>query len=434
MNEGSSGEYVVKAIASATLDKTRIKPSNSKVRFFKKFVTLSKKFVFITNRLRTFYHFYESVKNFNMSKQRICIVGDGLSGLITAVVLGQVPEIEVNLIAKKALKNQDKRTTAISDTNYKFVKEHINNLNNKLFWPSKRIELFYETSKEKINFLNLDEKKSNLMYVFENDKIKNILLKEIFRKKIKVVHKEINNINDLKKYDLTILCLGGQSKMYNKIIKARSIQKEYKETAITGYVRHKFKNLNTSQFFLREGPLAILPFSHNHFSFVWSLKKNFYERNMKKINSLVKKKILEVLKTKQNISLSNIQSYPILLGLKRQYHQKNILVLGEGLHVIHPVAGQGFNLVLRDIKKLKEIIMHYSGLGISIKNSFALNDFYNSRKPENIIMGLGVDATHSFFKQNKYLDPIKEIIIKNISNNNTLKKISKIISNRGLSL
>ena len=56
------------AIASATLDKTRIKPSNSKVRFFKKFVTLSKKFVFITNRLRTFYHFYESVKNFNMNK------------------------------------------------------------------------------------------------------------------------------------------------------------------------------------------------------------------------------------------------------------------------------------------------------------------------------------------------------------------------------
>ena len=49
-------------------------------------------------------------------------------------------------------------------------------------------------------------------------------------------------------------------------------------------------------------------------------------------------------------------------------------------------------------------------------------------------MGLGVDATHKFFKQNKYLDPFKEIIVNNISNNNTLKKISKIISNRGLSL
>jgi len=132
--------------------------------------------------------------------------------------------------------------------------------------------------------------------------------------------------------------------------------------------------------------------------------------------------------------LSNLQSYPIFLGLKRQYHEKNILVLGEGLHVIHPIAGQGFNLVIRDIKKLKEIIKYYVGLGISIKNSYTLNDFYNSRKPENTIMSLGVDATHSFFKQNKYLDPFKEIIVKNIKNNETIKRLSKIISNRGLSL
>ena len=171
MNEGSSGEYVVKAIASATLDKTKIKPSNSKVRFFKKFVTLSKKFVFITNRLRTFYHFYESVKNCYMTKQRICIVGDGLSGLMTALVLSKVPGIEVNLIAKKGTKIKDKRTTAISDTNLKFINQNITSLGQKLFWPSKKIELFYETSKGKINFLNLNEANSNLMYVFENDKV-----------------------------------------------------------------------------------------------------------------------------------------------------------------------------------------------------------------------------------------------------------------------
>ena len=86
------------------------------------------------------------------------------------------------------------------------------------------------------------------------------------------------------------------------------------------------------------------------------------------------------------------------------------------------------------LKKLKAIIKYYVGLGISIKNSYALNDFYNSRKPENTIMSLGVYATHSFFKQNKYLDPFKEIIIKNIKNNETLKRFSKIIYNRGLSL
>ena len=39
-----------------------------------------------------------------MNKQRICIVGDGLAGLMTAVVLGQIPEVDINLIAKKRKK------------------------------------------------------------------------------------------------------------------------------------------------------------------------------------------------------------------------------------------------------------------------------------------------------------------------------------------
>ncbi len=369
-----------------------------------------------------------------MSKQRICIVGDGLSGLMTAAVLAKVPGIEVDLIAKKGTKNVDKRTTAISDTNFKFINQNITTSGQKLFWPSKKIELFYETFKEKINFLNLIEAKSNLMYVFENDKVKSLLLKEISKNKIKLIKKDLKNLEELKAYDLTILCIGGQSKIYDKIIKTRSIKKNYKEIAITGYVRHNFKTLNTSQFFLKEGPIAILPFSKNYFSFVWSVKKYLFDNNSKKIANLVKEKIIELLKCKQDITISNIQSYPISLTLRRQYYKKNILILGEGLHTIHPVAGQGFNLVLRDIKKLKEIIKYYVGLGISIKNSYALDDFYNSRKPENIIMSLGVDATHSFFKQNKYLDPFKEIIIKNIKNNETLKKFSKIISNQGLSL
>ena len=368
-----------------------------------------------------------------MEKQRICIVGDGLSGLMTAISLNQIPGIEVNLFAKKGSKKQDKRTTAISDSNFKFINENIKGLSRKIFWPSKNIELFYETAKEKINFLNLKEKNASLMHVFENYKIKNILLKEISKKRIKIIRKEIKNLGKLSNFDLIILCLGGKSKIYNKIIKKKSIDKEYKEISVTGYAKHKFKSLNTSQFFLKEGPLAILPFSKNCFSFVWSLKKDFYEKNSNKINLLIKNKILEILKTQKNISINNIQSYPIFLGLKRQYHDKNILILGEGLHTIHPVAGQGFNLVLRDIKKLKEVVKYYSGLGISIKNSDALKDFYNSRKPENIIMGLGVDLTHKFFRQNKYLDPFKEAIIKNLSNNNVLKKISKIISNKGLS-
>ena len=366
-----------------------------------------------------------------MKKQRICIVGDGLSGLMTVIALNNLPNLEVHLIAKKNKRMKDKRTTAISKSNFDFFENIMGKLDNKLFWPSKKINLFYEASNQKINFLNFNENKNNLMYVFENDKVKEILLREIKKKKIKIITKDIKKLSDLENYDLKVLCLGRNSKIYKEIINSRSIHKDYKEIALTGYVKHSLKDVNTSQFFLKEGPLAILPFSKNNFSFVWSVKKELLKKNIK---SVISSKICKLLRLDKKVNISNIQSYPLTLNLKRTYYKNDALILGEGLHTIHPVAGQGFNLVTRDIKKLKEVLKYYTGLGISIKSSAALEDFSNYRKSENIITGLGIDVTHIFFKQNKLLEPLKELILKNVSKNDALKKISRFISNQGLSI
>jgi 2-polyprenyl-6-methoxyphenol hydroxylase-like FAD-dependent oxidoreductase len=366
-----------------------------------------------------------------MKKQKICIIGDGLSGLMSVIALNSLPNLEVHLIAKKNKFLNDKRATAISSSNFNFFQNIVSKIDKRLFWPSKKIKLFYELNDVKINFLNFSEGKNNLMYVFENYKIKEVLFKEIKKKKIKIIQKNISSLDDLDGYDLKILCLGRNSKIYRNITNSRPIEKDYKEIALTGYVRHNLKNITTSQYFLKEGPLAILPFSKNIFSFVWSVKKKFQQNN---IESIVTSKICDLLKIKKKINITNIKSYPLTLNLKRTYYKNDILILGEGLHTIHPIAGQGFNLVMRDIKKLREVIKYYTELGIAINSSPALKDFSNNRKSENIITGIGIDLTHNFFKQNKLLDPFKEIILKNITKNNALKKISKFISNQGLSI
>ena len=223
-----------------------------------------------------------------------------------------------------------------------------------------------------MNFLNFSEDSKNLMYVFENDKIREILIKEIKKKKIKTLQKNIYELKDLDGYDMKILCLGRSSKIYQSIVDNRSLNKDYKEIAITGYVKHKLKNLNTAQYFLNEGPLAILPFSKNNFSFVWSVDKEYQKKNT---NLIVKSKICKVLKTNK-IQISNQQSYPLMLNLKRTYYKNDILILGEGLHTVHPVAGQGFNLVLRDINKLQKIFKYYTELGMSLKSTPALEGIY----------------------------------------------------------
>ena len=68
-----------------------------------------------------------------MKKPKICIVGDGLSGLFAAQILGDL-DIDIDLISKKILnKNLDKRTTAISPSNYKFISKYFIKKNTNIF-------------------------------------------------------------------------------------------------------------------------------------------------------------------------------------------------------------------------------------------------------------------------------------------------------------
>ena len=183
---------------------------------------------------------------------------------------------------------------------------------------------------------------------------------------------------------------------------------------------------------MKEGPLAILPYNKDKFSAVWSIEDKYYFKNKKNISNYLKSRLSNLLKTNK-ISLGNIQSYPLKLSLKRNYYKKNAIILGDGLHVVHPLAGQGFNLILRDIEKLNELISNDHRLGLTIKDSNIPKDLSDSRKPENLLMGLGIDTTRKFFKSNKYLDPIKENILNNFSKSTLLKKITKRVANLGLS-
>ena len=380
-----------------------------------------------------------------MNVQKICIIGDGLAGLSAATSLSE-ENLKIDLYVgknKKYKQKNDNRTTAVSESSYQFLIQKLNIKKLNIFWPSKEINLFFEDKKKIINFLNFKEKK-NLMYIFKNKELKKELDKQIIKKNnIKLIKKNISDINyddgfilvDKKKvfYDLIILSIGSQSKLYNKIIQSRSIEKNYKEISLTTIVQHSSKIGSVSQFFLKEGPLAILPFNKFFFSIVWSVSNLFFYENKKSLKKILRKKITSLIRNLKIKKIDDIQSYPIKLNLQTRYYKKNVLILGDGLHSVHPMAGQGFNLILRDIKKLSELISDALKIGLSLKTSFVLNDFYKARKPENTILGLGINITNIFFKDNKYFSPIRKKILSNINKFNFIKKISQRISDKGIS-
>ena len=81
---------------------------------------------------------------------------------------------------------------------------------------------------------------------------------------------------------------------------------------------------------------------------------------------------------------------------------------------------------------MNELISNNLRLGLPIKDSNIPKDLSDSRKPENLLIGLGIDTTRKFFKSNKYLDPIKENILEKFSKSKLLKNITKRVANLGL--
>ena len=201
-----------------------------------------------------------------MKTQKICIIGDGLAGLTTAIALKKL-NLNIDLFYRKNNKNskKDKRTTAISNSNYKFIIKNINLKNNNYFWPCSKINLFYEDQNKYLNFLNYNNNKKNLMYIFENIKFIKQSINELKKSKnINLLNKSVEEVNyessfirfDNKKiyYDLIILCLGSKNNFYDSISENRSINKDYKEFAVTATIQHNLKLDGSSQYFLKEGP------------------------------------------------------------------------------------------------------------------------------------------------------------------------------------
>lgn len=281
--------------------------------------------------------------------------------------------------------------------------------------------------------------------MLENFKLNNILIKKI--KKIKSIsiikHKRITKIQNhglLKsikvnnkdvKYNLIIICTGSNSNLVKSIFKNDTIENSYEELSVTTILKHdKIKNNISRQVFLDNEILAMLPISKTKTSIVWSAKKN------KKINNVFFKKKIKFY-TKdflKNIKFINKIEYKDLNFLiRKRYFKDRTLLFGDALHMIHPFAGQGFNMMLRDLSSLVKILNKKITLGLDIGSLDILSEFSKETKSTNFVFSFGVDALKSTFDiNNTYLKSIRNKVIKNLNRNEFLKNVFFNIANKGL--
>ena len=340
----------------------------------------------------------------------ICIIGDGLTGLSLAKNLIN-KKINVHIYCEnRIVKIPKTRTIGLSKSNFDYFKKEIQDIPKKSFWKIKKIEINSEKL-ESQNLLSFENNKKELFYMIRNYELHNLLKVELSKNKLfkKIIKKDFFEKILKKKYDLIINC--NPNNYISKKYFTKKIIKDYYNHAFTAILKHKkIKNNTAVQTFTKFGPIAYLPISNVETSVVCSLstKKKLYTND----------EIIELInKNNPNYEIkkiSNLGNFKLNLVNLRNYRHENILAFGDLLHRIHPLAGQGFNMNVRDIKILSEIIQNKVDIGIQL-DSQILSEFEIKTKNKNFLFSNAIDFIYESFN------------IDNKMKNNNFNKILKII-------
>jgi 2-octaprenyl-6-methoxyphenol hydroxylase len=357
----------------------------------------------------------------------ICIIGDGLTSLSLAKNLIN-KKINVHIYHRKKNRNLlPNRTIGISKENLIFFNQEILKPSKKYIWDIKKIEIYSEKLKDN-KILNFEKNNKSLFYMVKNDQLykslNNQLIKSKFFKKIYIIKDELyKKIITNNKYDLIINC--DLNNYLSKKYFSKKIEKDYCNFAYTTILDHeKLKNNTAIQIFTKSGPIAFLPISNTKTSVVCSLDVKNKEFNNIEVLNLIK-----VNNPKFKIKkISELSRFKLKFSNLRNYYYENILAFGGLLHTVHPLAGQGFNMIIRDIKILSEIIQNKIDLGLNL-DSIIFKEFEKKTKHKNLIFSNGVDFIYEFFNFNKKnnnqnFDKILRIIGKNKRINNAIIKFA----------
>ena len=350
---------------------------------------------------------------------RVCILGAGLSSLTLAKALvNQNIYVDV-LFPKKSIELNQTRTLGISKSNVEYFNSSIVEIN-KILWKLKKIKIFSDNLKnEKI--IKFESKQNYLFSIIRNHELYKIIKNSLKNDKyFKEIHSLRNNFSDY--YNLVINTDSNNSlskKFFNK-----KIIKKYNSVAYTTIINHKKIPNNTAyQIFTTNGPLAFLPISETETSIVYSVHNSNNEQK-KDINDLIEKYNFkyQIQKTKK------IEKFELKSLFLRSYYHQNILAFGDLLHKVHPLAGQGFNMTIRDIIILIDIIKNKISLGLPLDKSVN-QEFERKLKHKNLIFSNGIDFVHEFFNlerkiHSNFLSKSLQILGKNPSINKFFTKVA----------
>lgn len=360
-----------------------------------------------------------------MNKFDIVIIGGGFAGLSTALSLSDIsPDLSIaliekdNFLAKKRI--SDGKNFAISNNSIKLFQK-INiwyNLKDKS-GKIKDIDISDKDSPFHLHFdSNIFEGSKQMGVMQKSHDIYNELCDRIkSQKNIKIFapnsYQDINFGEDggeiifddsSKILAKLIIIADGKKSYFREKFQIKTHYKHYNQTALVFDIEHSknHKNIAYEKFF-PEGAFAILPLKdQNKSSIVWMVKTDLKDIYLgfdkENLTSQLMKKIADDLG--EVAIISKVFSYDLELIYPKEYFYQKAILIADAAHAIHPIAGQGFNLGIKDIMVLRDLIEENFKSGEDINSDELITKYNKFAKFEAKKMILATDNLDKLFSNN----------------------------------
>lgn len=198
---------------------------------------------------------------------------------------------------------------------------------------------------------------------------------------------------------LVVAADGGHSLVRDKAgIETR--RTDYHQTALVTNVTPELPHQNIAyERFTASGPLAFLPMSENRCAVVWSLPPDKVEALLALDDARFLAALQERFGTRLGrfLKVGKRTAYPLALTKVSEHIRPRLVLIGNAAHTVHPVAGQGFNLGLRDVAVLAQVLSDAQREGRDLGEHAVLEKYVAWRKRDNLVISTFTDSLVRMF-------------------------------------